>query len=161
MLVVAEQTAKKLGYIEVSKNSHNALRDRFWGNRAVAAMAGKPVVITTCKYILPMFEEDKDDSKRRPKIEIDIFWGRPRLGIDLPDGTFCCLTYRDGICSEAQAFGDKGDCLCSLNQRENRLLHQPINSTTTWKIKTSKQFRQQRANCVTTVIGIDTREASA
>lgn len=101
MLVVAEQTAKKLGYIEVSKNSHNALRDRFWGNRAVAAMAGKPVVITTCKYILPMFEEDKDDSKRRPKIEIDMFWGRPRLGIDLPDGTFCCLTYRDGICSEA------------------------------------------------------------
>lgn len=108
MLVVAEQTAKKLGYIEVSKNSHNALRDRFCGNRAVAAMAGKPVVITTCKYILPMFEEDKDDSKRRPKIEIDMFWGRPRLGIDLPDGTFCCLTYRDGICSEAQAFGDKG-----------------------------------------------------
>lgn len=108
MLVVAEQTAKKLGYIEVSKNAHNALRDRFWGNRAVAAMAGKPVVITTCKYILPMFEEDKDDSKRRPKIEIDMFWGRPRLGIDLPDGTFCCLTYKNGICSEAQAFGEKG-----------------------------------------------------
>lgn len=108
MLIVAEQVAKELGYIEVSKNAHNALRDRFWGNRAVAAMAGKPVVITTCKYILPMFEEDKDDSKRRPKIEIDMFWGRPRLGIDLPDGTFCCLTYKDGICSEAQAFGDKG-----------------------------------------------------
>lgn len=97
MLIVAEQVAKEQGYIEVSKNAHNALRDRFWGNRAVAAMAGKPVVITTCKYILPMFEEDKDDSKRRP-----------RLGIDLPDGTFCCLTYKDGICSEAQAFGDKG-----------------------------------------------------
>jgi hypothetical protein len=108
MLIVAEQVAKEQGYIEVSKNAHNALRDRFWGNRAVAAMAGKPVVITTCKYILPMFEEDKDDSKRRPKIEIDMFWGRPRLGIDLPDGTFCCLTYKDGICSEAQAFGDKG-----------------------------------------------------
>ena len=108
MLIVAEQVAKEQGYIEVSKNAHNALRDRFWGNRAVAAMAGKPVVITTCKFILPMFEEDKDDSKRRPKIEIDMFWGRPRLGIDLPDGTFCCLTYKDGICSETQAFGDKG-----------------------------------------------------
>lgn len=71
-------------------------------------MAGKPVVITACKYILPMFEEEKDDSKRRPKIEIDMFWGKPRLGIDLPDGTFCCLTYKDGICSEAQAFGEKG-----------------------------------------------------
>lgn len=42
MLVVAEQTAKKLGYIEVSKNSHNALRDRFWGNRAVAARLASP-----------------------------------------------------------------------------------------------------------------------
>lgn len=108
MLIVAEQVAKEQGYIEVSKNTLNALRDRFWGNRAVAAMAGKPVVITTCKYILPMLEEDKGESKRRPKIEIDMFWGRPRLGIDLPDGTFCCLTYKDGICSEAQAFGEKG-----------------------------------------------------
>lgn len=108
MLIVAEQVAKELGYIEVSKNAHNALRDRFWGNRAVAEMAGKPVVITTCKYILPIFEGEKDENKRRPKIEIDMFWGRPRLGIDLPDGTFCCLTYKDGICSGAQAFGDKG-----------------------------------------------------
>lgn len=108
MLIVAEQVAKEQGYIEVSKNTLNALRDRFWGNRAVAAMAGKPVVITTRKYILPMLEEDKGESKRRPKIEIDMFWGRPRLGIDLPDGTFCCLTYKDGICSEAQAFGEKG-----------------------------------------------------
>lgn len=125
MLVVAEQTAKKLGYIEVSKNAHNALRDRFWGNRAVAAMAGKPVVITTCKYILPMFEEDKDDSKRRPKIEIDMFWGRPRLGIDLPDGTFCCLTYKNGICSEAQAFGEKGIAFAlSIKERIDYLINQ-------------------------------------
>lgn len=125
MLVVAEQTAKELGYIEVSKNAHNALRDRFWGNRAVAAMAGKPVVITTCKYILPMFEEDKDDSKRRPKIEIDMFWGRPRLGIDLPDGTFCCLTYKNGICSEAQAFGEKGIAFAlSIKERIDYLINQ-------------------------------------
>lgn len=108
MLIVAEQTAKALGYIEVSKHSLNALRDRFWGNRAIATMSDKPVVITACKYILPIFEEEKDENKRRPKIEIDMFWGKPRLGIDLPDGTFCCLTYKDGICSEAQAFGERG-----------------------------------------------------
>lgn len=125
MLIVAEQVAKELGYIEVSKNAHNALRDRFWGNRAVAVMAGKPVVITTCKYILPMFEEDKDDSKRRPKIEIDMFWGRPRLGIDLPDGTFCCLTYKDGICSEAQAFGEKGLAFAlSIKEKIDYLINQ-------------------------------------
>lgn len=125
MLVVAEQTAKELGYIEVSKNAHNALRDRFWGNRAVTAMAGKPVVITTCKYILPIFEGEKDENKRRPKIEIDMFWGRPRLGIDLLDGTFCCLTYKDGICSEAQAFGEKGLAFAlSIKERIDYLINQ-------------------------------------
>lgn len=125
MLVVAEQTAKELGYIEVSKNAHNALRDRFWGNRAVAAMAGKPVVITTCKYILPIFEGEKDENKRRPKIEIDMFWGSPRLGIDLLDGTFCCLTYKDGICSEAQAFGEKGLAFAlSIKERIDYLINQ-------------------------------------
>lgn len=125
MLVVAEQTAKELGYIEVSKNAHNALRDRFWGNRAVAAMVGKPVVITTCKYILPIFEGEKDENKRRPKIEIDMFWGRPRLGIDLLDGTFCCLTYKDGICSEAQAFGEKGLAFAlSIKERIDYLINQ-------------------------------------
>lgn len=125
MLIVAEQVAKELGYIEVSKNAHNALRDRFWGNRAVAAMAGKPVVITTCKYILPIFEGEKDENKRRPKIEIDMFWGRPRLGIDLLDGTFCCLIYKDGICSEAQAFGEKGLAFAlSIKERIDYLINQ-------------------------------------
>lgn len=53
MLIVAEQVAKEQGYIEVSKNAHNALRDRFWGNRAVAAMAGKPVVINNLQVHPP------------------------------------------------------------------------------------------------------------
>lgn len=108
MLIVAEQTAKELGYIEVSKHVLNALRDRFWGNRAIGATSTKPIIVTACKYILPLFEDEKVSNARRPKIEIDMFWGKPRLGIDLPDGTFCCLTYKDGICSEAQAFGEKG-----------------------------------------------------
>lgn len=124
MLTVAEQTAKELGYIEVSKHTVNALRDRFWGNRAVAAIAGKPVVINTCKYILPLFEEDKDPKKRHPKIEIDMYWGKPRLGIDLSDGTFCCLTYRDNICSEAQAFGERGLAFAlSIKERIDYLLN--------------------------------------
>ena len=108
MLIVAEQVAKENGYIEVSKHIIDASRDWFWGNKVLSVMAGKPLMITACKYILPMFEDEKDESKRRPKIEIDMHWGKPRLGIDLTDGTFCCLTYKDGICSEAQAFGEKG-----------------------------------------------------
>lgn len=108
MLIVAEQVAKEQGYIEVSKHVIDASRSSFWGNVALSATSKTPVLVSSCKYILPMFEEDKDPKKRRPKVEIDMYWGLPRLGIDLPDGTFCCLTYRKGICSEAQAFGEKG-----------------------------------------------------
>lgn len=108
MLIVAEQVAKENSYIEVSKHIVDASRDWFWGNKAMAKMSKSPVQIVSCKYILPIFEDEKDEDRRRPKIEIDMHWGRPRLGIDLIDGTFCCLTYKDGICREAQAFGEKG-----------------------------------------------------
>lgn len=111
MLIVAEQVAHEHGYIEVSRHEINALRDRFWGNQVLGVKAmseGKQVKIKSCKYILPQFEEDIDNGKRRPKIDIDMHWGKPRLGIDLPDGTSCFLTYKDGKCSEAQAFGESG-----------------------------------------------------
>ena len=108
MLIVAEQVAHENGYIEVSKHIIDARRDWFWGNRAAAQLSGKTIQVAACKYILPIFEGEKDENKRRPKIEIDMHWGNPRLGIDLPDGTFCSLTYKNGICSEAQAFGEKG-----------------------------------------------------
>lgn len=111
MLIVAEQVAREHGYIEVDRQINDGSHDCFWGNRmkAVDAMvAGKSISVETCTYILPIFEGEKDESKRRPKVKIDMFWGKPRLNIDLPDGTFCCLTYREGICSEAQAFGENG-----------------------------------------------------
>lgn len=124
MLIVAEQVAKENGYIEVSKHIIDASRDWFWGNRAAAQLSGKPIQITACKYILPIFEGEKDESKRRPKIEIDMHWGKPRLGIDLTDVTFCCLTYKDGICSEAQAFGEKGLAFAlSIKDRINYLIN--------------------------------------
>lgn len=111
MLIVAEQVAKEHGYIEVDRQINDGYHDSFWGNKveAVKAMvAGKPLSVETCMYILPIFEGEKDENKRRPKVQIDMHWGKPRLGIDLPDGTFCCLTYKNGICSEAQAFGENG-----------------------------------------------------
>ena len=43
-----------------------------------------------------------------PRIHIDMFWGKPRLNISLPDKTFACLTYEAGALSEAQAFGPAG-----------------------------------------------------
>lgn len=114
MLKVAEFMARWYGFIEVSKHTINAERDSFWGNQYLgikARLEGYTLEIQSCKYIYPQFEEEKDERKRRPKIEIDMHFGKPRLGIDLPDGTSCFLTYRDNICSEAQAFGDRGIAL--------------------------------------------------
>lgn len=111
MIKVAELIANQYGYIEVSKHSINAIQDKFWGNQYLGSKAkaeGRVLEIQSCKYIIPLFEEDKDKYNRRPKIDIDMHFGKPRLGIDLPDGTSCFLTYKDNICSEAQAFGDKG-----------------------------------------------------
>ena len=111
MLLVAEQTAREYGYIEVGKRTIDAMKDNFWGNNYLgvkAMMEGYSITVESCKYIIPMFEEDREKENRRPKIEIDMHFGKPRLGIDLPGGTSCFLTYRDNICSEAQAFGNNG-----------------------------------------------------
>lgn len=113
MLTVAENLAKSYGYIEVeAPEKHNALNDPFWGNFAAGVKArkeGKELVITTCRYIIPTFENEKSGGANgTPRIHIDMIWGKPRLNISLPDKTFACLTYTDGVLSEAQAFGPAG-----------------------------------------------------
>lgn len=112
MLIVAEQAAKDFGYIEVSKHRIDAVKDSFWGNNVIGAKAmlkgENPVIVDACKYIMPQFEEDKCKANLIPRIYIDMHWGNPRLHISLKSGASCCLTYKDGICTEAQAFGDRG-----------------------------------------------------
>ena len=127
MLEVAALTARWYGFIEVSKHTINAEREPFWGNRYLgleARLMGRTLEIQSCKYIYPQFEGERDEKKRRPKIEIDMHFGKPRLGIDLPDGTSCFLTYKDNICSEAQAFGDKGIALAlSVKEKIDYLIN--------------------------------------
>ena len=108
MLVVAKNLAEQLGYIDLGCSVIDASRNWFWGNRFISVTSDKPVRVIACKYILPLWEDEIEEYKRRPKIEIDMHWGNPRINVDLPNGTFACLTYKGGICSEAQAFGDKG-----------------------------------------------------
>ena len=112
MLSVAEQAARDFGYIEVSRHQIDAEKDSFCGNKVIGINAklngGEPVVVNACKYIIPVFDEDKDKSKTTPRISIDMHWGNPRLNIYLPSGASCCLTYKNDICSEAQAFGERG-----------------------------------------------------
>ncbi|MBW9276708.1 hypothetical protein [Bacteroides fragilis] len=121
MLIVAEEVARELDYIEVSKNVIKGFQDDFWGNRAIAA----DKQVKSCLYILPQWDGEKDERKRSPKIKIDMYWGKPRLGIDYPDGSFCCLTYKDGKVSEAQAFGENGlSRAVEIQQRIDKLINQ-------------------------------------
>lgn len=52
MLIVAEEVANELGYIDTGKTVIIGKRDWFWGNRVAAA--DKQIV--SCKYILPQWE---------------------------------------------------------------------------------------------------------
>lgn len=113
MLKVAKSIADLYGYIEVdSPTPHDALKDDFWGNAAMGAKAkdeGRKIEIITCRYIIPVMEEEKSyGCNGNPRIYINMYWGEPRLNVSLPDETFACLTYRQGECSEVQAFGPRG-----------------------------------------------------
>ena len=121
MLIVAEEVARELCYIDAGKEVIEGKKDWFWGNQAIAA----DKKIKSCLYILPQWEGEKNENKRSPKVEIDMYWGRPRLGIDSPDSSFCCLTYKNGKVSEAQAFGENGLARAiDIKQRIDKLINQ-------------------------------------
>lgn len=126
MLVVAEELAYNLRYIEVSKWNINGLTDLFWGNR-VTALKQYPqkLIIKACKYISPIWEDDKKRDISQPKIEIDMHWGNPRLSIRKVNGSFCCLTYKETGFSEAQVFGEDGLPLAtSIKERIDKLINE-------------------------------------
>lgn len=119
MLLVAEEVARELGYVDAGTKIIVGSKDSFWGNREMAA--DKQVI--SCKYILPFWEDDENEIK--PKIEIDMQWGSPRLGIRYPDGSFCNITYKDGEMSEAQAFHENGlSNALDIKQRIDKLINQ-------------------------------------
>lgn len=107
MCQVAKEFARELRYKEINIKTLNARDSNFWGNVAIAFESKKPVQVQTVLY-KPEINEEEYKDRRKPKIEIDMNWGNPRLAIDLPDGTFACVTYKDGVMSDAQAFGDRG-----------------------------------------------------
>lgn len=109
MLRVAKTMADKYGYIAESENEElDAAEDSFWGNIALGIEAhqkGEKKTVMSCRYVMP---ELQSEGKPQPNIHIDMFWGNPRLSLRLPDETFACVVYRDGVFSEAQAFRANG-----------------------------------------------------
>lgn len=127
MLVVAKKLASEWGYIEVSTFNINAIKDSFWGNQAIGLQAyyeKKPeVIVSACKYIYPLFDFEQEKGQRAPRIEIDMHFGKPRLSVWKRDNTFACLTYKDGVFSEGQAFYEKGpELLMELKKSIDELI---------------------------------------
>lgn len=109
MLRVAKAMADKYGFVAESENTEiNARDEKFWGNMVLgieAEMKGEKVIVMSSRYVLP---EPQPEGKPQPKIDIDMFWGQPRLSVRLPDGTFACLAYKDNEMYDAQAFHHDG-----------------------------------------------------
>lgn len=129
MLVLAEEYARKYGYIEVSpKHEIDGLKDNFWGNQQLAFIAkyrdGKDLKIDGCKYILPMLDTEQEENETFPsRISIDMNWGEPRLSVYLPDKTFACLTYKDGVYNDGQAFRNGGpELLMELKSKIDEMI---------------------------------------
>lgn len=107
MLQVAKDFAKNNGYIEVSNHVIDAKTDSFWGNKVLGYESKTPILVNACKYIIPVWEDDLEQITT-PKIYINMYWGKPRLFIGTPNKDAACITYKDNVCYEAQAFGKNG-----------------------------------------------------
>lgn len=117
MLTVAGEIAKENGYITTREPyKHYARKDTFWGN-LVKSLEEPDLHILTAEYILPAFEGEPSH-----KIDIDMYFGRPRLNVRLPEA--CAhLTYRHGVLSETQAFFEGGlELAMNLKERIDKLI---------------------------------------
>lgn len=129
MLFEAEKLAARYGYIEVDRRTIKSNQDDFWGNTIVAIVAyakkEKMPEVQACRYIKPVFDEDRNFKTKIPNVDIDMYWGNPRISVITPDGAFACLTYEDDICKDVQALGEKGvNLLLEIKNDLDRLIRE-------------------------------------
>lgn len=113
LLQVAEELARKYGYIETEHEVKDLMKDDFWGTSYCAAKryleTKEEQTFEVVKYVKPIFEDDIDPDKSRPRIELRVRFNNPRIGIYLPEGGYVGLEYKpDGTFAEAQIFDDNG-----------------------------------------------------
>ena len=114
LLNVAEEIAQKFGYIETDHRTEDLTKDKFWGTSFCAAKrylrTNEVPTFESVRYSYPIFEDDVDESKPRPKIELRVRFENPRIDIRFPDGGFIGLEYKPDTheFSEAQIFGEDG-----------------------------------------------------
>ena len=115
LLKTAEEVARHFGYIEVDHFTQNLMKSDFWGTSFYAVKrwqeSGYKEIPTfeVVKYIMPIFEDELDENKSRPRIELRVRFNNPRIGIYFPDGGYVGLEYSpEGEFKEAQIFDEKG-----------------------------------------------------
>lgn len=114
LLKVAEEIARKYGYIETDHRVENLLEHDFWGTRFAAAKYflkfHEIPKFESVRYSYPIFEDDLEEKQARPKIELRVRFANPRIDISFPDGGYIGLEYEPATMNfaEAQIFGDNG-----------------------------------------------------
>ena len=114
MLQVAAEIASQYGYIETDHRMVNLISSSCWGTSywAIKSYLKTKVMpmFEAVNYSYPIFEDDLDKTKVRPRIELRVRFSRPRIDIFFPDGGFVgmefnCETYEF---AEAQIWYDGG-----------------------------------------------------
>lgn len=90
MLRFAKEYAEKHWYLEGWQKP-----DDFWANKLDEKMHPDKPKVVRCSYVAPVFDEDKEGKGHWsvPRVEIDSYWGNPRIAVVDPNGNFCCLSY--------------------------------------------------------------------
>lgn len=115
LLRTAEELANHFGYIEVEHYTQNLVKSDFWGTSYYATKSWlesgckEYPTFEVVKYILPVFEDELDENRSRPRIELRVRFRNPRIGIYFPEGGYVGLEYSpEGEFKEAQIFDERG-----------------------------------------------------
>lgn len=107
ILQIAQEFAEKLNYKRSSVLPESNIDTLYYEFNKMLTQS-KNTEMLSIRYVPDDYMDEKYLNKRRPKIEIDIFWGNPRLTIDLKDGTMASIVYCDNELVQVQAFGIHG-----------------------------------------------------
>lgn len=114
LLQVAREVARNYGYIETDHHVEDLTLHKFWGTSFYYVKKYLETHIaqtfeSVC-YSYPIFEDELDEKKARPKIELRVRFANPRIDIRFPDGGFIGLEYNPESheFEEAQIFGESG-----------------------------------------------------
>lgn len=114
MLQVAAEIARQYVYIETDHRIVNLIKSSFWGTSYWAIksyLKTKEIpMFETVEYSYPVFEDDLDETKVRPRIELRVRFNRPRIDIHFPDGGFVGMEFKPETYefAEAQIWNDEG-----------------------------------------------------